>query len=270
MGAGKYYAVRKGRTRGLFATWEECRACVEGYPDAEYKSFRERREAEGYLEGVPRDANSGGVSAGDGASERPAEARDPGSGSFAYRAAQSERPAEARDVESDLRAYRAMPEECPGPDTLLAYVDGSYDDSLKKYAFGCVFILPDGRVCTEFGNGEKEQALKHRNVSGEMLGAMYAVKTAMASDFRQVELRYDYEGIEKWVTGKWRSKTELTEKYAKAMREWGTKIDIRFTKVAAHSNVYYNELADKLAKKGLREGQGTPKIKGLGDGSEIS
>lgn len=249
MGAGKYYAVRKGRTRGLFATWEECRACVEGYPDAEYKSFRERREAEGYLEGVPRDANSGGVSAGDGASERPAE---------------------ARDVESDLRAYRAMPEECPGPDTLLAYVDGSYDDSLKKYAFGCVFILPDGRVCTEFGNGEKEQALKHRNVSGEMLGAMYAVKTAMASDFRQVELRYDYEGIEKWVTGKWRSKTELTEKYAKAMREWGTKIDIRFTKVAAHSNVYYNELADKLAKKGLREGQGTPKIKGLGDGSEIS
>ena len=196
MGAGKYYAVRKGRTRGLFATWEECRACVEGYPDAEYKSFRERREAEGYLEGVPRDANSGGVSAGDGASERPAEARDPESGSFAYRAAQSERPAEARDVESDLRAYRAMPEECPGPDTLLAYVDGSYDDSLKKYAFGCVFILPDGRVCTEFGNGEKEQALKHRNVSGEMLGAMYAVKTAMASDFRQVEIRYVYDGIE--------------------------------------------------------------------------
>ncbi len=249
MGAGKYYAVRKGRTRGLFATWEECRASVEGYSDAEYKSFRERREAEGYLEDIPSDANSGDASAGAGASEGTAQ---------------------AGDAESDFRACRAAPEECPGQDTLLAYVDGSYDDSLKKYAFGCVFILPDGRICTEFGNGEKEQALKHRNVSGEMLGAMYAVKTAMASGFRQVELRYDYEGIEKWVTGKWRSKTELTEKYAKAMREWGTKIDIRFTKVAAHSNVYYNELADKLAKKGLREGQGTPKIKGLGDGSEIS
>ncbi len=249
MGAGKYYAVRKGRTRGLFATWEECRASVEGYSDAEYKSFRERREAEGYLEDIPSDANSGDASAGAGASERPAQ---------------------VGGADPDFRAYRAAPEECPGQDTLLAYVDGSYDDSLKKYAFGCVFILPDGRICTEFGNGEKEQALKHRNVSGEMLGAMYAVKTAMASGFRQVELRYDYEGIEKWVTGKWRSKTELTEKYAKAMREWGTKIDIRFTKVAAHSNVYYNELADKLAKKGLREGQGTPKIKGLGDGSEIS
>lgn len=270
MGAGKYYAVRKGRTRGLFATWEECRASVEGYSDAEYKSFRERREAEGYLEDIPSDANSGDASAGAGASERPAQAGDADPDFRAYGAAQSERPAQVGGADPDFRAYRAAPEECPGQDTLLAYVDGSYDDSLKKYAFGCVFILPDGRICTEFGNGEKEQALKHRNVSGEMLGAMYAVKTAMASGFRQVELRYDYEGIEKWVTGKWRSKTELTEKYAKAMREWGTKIDIRFTKVAAHSNVYYNELADKLAKKGLREGQGTPKIKGLGDGIEIS
>lgn len=202
MGAGKYYAVRKGRTRGLFATWEECRASVEGYSDAEYKSFRERREAEGYLEDIPSDANSGDASAGAGASERPAQAGDADPDFRAYGAAQSERPAQVGGADPDFRAYRAAPEECPGQDTLLAYVDGSYDDSLKKYAFGCVFILPDGRICTEFGNGEKEQALKHRNVSGEMLGAMYAVKTAMASGFRQVELRYDYEGIEKWVTGK--------------------------------------------------------------------
>ena len=26
---------------------------------------------------------------------------------------------------------------------LVAYVDGSYDHSLRRYAFGCVFILPD-------------------------------------------------------------------------------------------------------------------------------
>ena len=37
---------------------------------------------------------------------------------------------------------------------LIAYVDGSYDDSIKKYAFGCVFLLPDGRVYTQYGNGD--------------------------------------------------------------------------------------------------------------------
>lgn len=145
-------------------------------------------------------------------------------------------------------------------ESLLAYVDGSYDDTLKKYAFGCVFILADGHIYTQYGNGDKEQSLQHRNVTGEMLGAMYAVKTAMLNGFQKVELCYDYQGIEKWVTGEWRSKTELTQKYAKAMREWGTKIQISFTKVAAHTNVKYNELADRMAKQGLREGNGVPKV----------
>lgn len=145
-------------------------------------------------------------------------------------------------------------------ESLLAYVDGSYDDTLKKYAFGCVFILADGHIYTQYGNGDNEQSLQHRNVTGEMLGAMYAVKTAMLNGFQKVELCYDYQGIEKWVTGEWRSKTELTQKYARAMREWGTKIHISFTKVAAHTNVKYNELADRMAKQGLREGNGVPKV----------
>ena len=145
-------------------------------------------------------------------------------------------------------------------ESLLAYVDGSYDDTLKKYAFGCVFILADGHIYTQYGNGDNEQSLQHRNVTGEMLGAMYAVKTAMLNGFQKVELCYDYQGREKWVTGEWRSKTELTQKYARAMREWGTKIHISFTKVAAHTNVKYNELADQMAKQGLREGNGVPKV----------
>lgn len=145
-------------------------------------------------------------------------------------------------------------------ESLLAYVDGSYDDTLKKYAFGCVFILADGHIYTQYGNGDNEQSLQHRNVTGEMLGAMYAVKTAMLNGFQKVELCYDYQGIEKWVTGEWRSKTELTQKYARAMREWGTKIHISFTKVVAHTNVKYNELADQMAKQGLREGNGVPKV----------
>lgn len=154
------------------------------------------------------------------------------------------------------------------PGTLLAYVDGSYEDSVKKYAFGCVFILPDGRIFTEYGNGDNEQSLQHRNVTGEMLGAMYAVKFAMLNGFSEIEICYDYQGIEKWVTGEWRSKTELTQKYATAMRDWGKNISICFTKVAAHTNVKYNELADKMAKTGLTEGRGVPRVRLLQDMEE--
>jgi ribonuclease HI len=147
-------------------------------------------------------------------------------------------------------------------------VDGSYDDSIKKYAFGCVFLLPDGRIFTEFGNGDNPQSLAQRNVTGEMLGAMYAVRFAILNGFSEIEIRYDYQGIEKWVTGEWRSRTELTGKYAQAMRQWGNQIAMYFTKVAAHTNVTYNELADKMAKRGLTEGNGVPKVRRIEDMEE--
>lgn len=47
--AEKFYAVKEGLSRGIFHTWEECKASVNGYSGAEYKSFKTREEAEVYL-----------------------------------------------------------------------------------------------------------------------------------------------------------------------------------------------------------------------------
>lgn len=49
--AKKVYAVRQGRKVGLFDDWASCKAQVDGYSGAEYKSFRTREEALAYLEG---------------------------------------------------------------------------------------------------------------------------------------------------------------------------------------------------------------------------
>ena len=159
----------------------------------------------------------------------------------------------------DIEAIRAI--RPASPDQIIAYVDGSYDHAIRHYAFGCVFILPDGRVYTESGNGDNPDSAALRNVTGEMLGAMFAVRFAMVNGFREIEIRYDYEGIEKWVTGAWKSKTDLTIKYAQAMRSWGTKISIRFLKVTAHTNIYYNEMADKLAKEAVPGSKGIPQVR---------
>ncbi len=45
----KFYAVRVGRSTGIFLTWGECQEAVHGYRAAEFKSFKTRREAEEYL-----------------------------------------------------------------------------------------------------------------------------------------------------------------------------------------------------------------------------
>lgn len=47
----KYYAVKNGRKTGIFTDWEICRAQVEGYSGAEYKSFAEKSSAEEYIKG---------------------------------------------------------------------------------------------------------------------------------------------------------------------------------------------------------------------------
>lgn len=45
----KVYAVRKGRATGLFMTWDDCKAQVDGFAGAEYKSFADPAEAMAYL-----------------------------------------------------------------------------------------------------------------------------------------------------------------------------------------------------------------------------
>lgn len=44
-----YYAVRRGRTPGIYESWEECRQETGGFPAAVYKKFPSREEAERFL-----------------------------------------------------------------------------------------------------------------------------------------------------------------------------------------------------------------------------
>ena len=45
----KYYAVANGRKVGIFRSWDETKALVNGYKGAKYKSFKTQQEAENYL-----------------------------------------------------------------------------------------------------------------------------------------------------------------------------------------------------------------------------
>ncbi len=45
----KFYAVRRGRTTGVFDSWEACRKQVFKFPGAIYKAFPTKREAAAFL-----------------------------------------------------------------------------------------------------------------------------------------------------------------------------------------------------------------------------
>lgn len=170
--------------------------------------------------------------------------------------------------EAEMYLLGAAAGQLPGypskRDTLTAYVDGSYDDANKVYAFGCVFLFADGSMRTYIGNGTEPASLAMRNVAGEMLGAMYAMQFALKNGFRRLNLCYDYAGIEKWAVGEWKANKDLTQKYAAFMQRQGHFIEVHYHKVAAHTNQEFNELADREAKRGLSEAAGIPPVELLG------
>ena len=49
MAKKKYYAVRAGRTPGIYTNWDACKAQVDGFANASFKSFPTKEEAEAFL-----------------------------------------------------------------------------------------------------------------------------------------------------------------------------------------------------------------------------
>lgn len=216
MAAKKVYAVKNGREKGLFTSWADCKKSVDGFPGAVYKSFTNISEAQAYLYGRS-----------------------------VKKVIQQEMP-ETAQPKQDMSQSADM-------NKVIAYVDGSFDVKLQKYAFGCILLLPDGRHFEKSGSGNEAESLAIRNVAGEMLGAMYAVLWSWKNDFKTLDIYYDYAGIEKWAVGDWKAKNALTQKYAQFMQKYQAYMNISFVKVAAHTGDYYNEQVDQLAKAALRQ-----------------
>lgn len=136
------------------------------------------------------------------------------------------------------------------PDAAVAYVDGSYAGARKKYAYGCV-ILYRGERHELSGSGADPEYLGMRNVAGEILASMKAVTWAIEHQAAEIAIYYDYAGIEMWAEGLWKTNRTGTEEYRRFMADAGTRVKIRFVKVAAHTGVELNERADALAKAAL-------------------
>ncbi|BAK81094.1 ribonuclease HI [Candidatus Arthromitus sp. SFB-rat-Yit] len=133
---------------------------------------------------------------------------------------------------------------------LIAYVDGSYNSDTKEYSYGMVIINGDHEehFCEKF---DDKEMCEMRNVAGEIMGSMSAMKYCLENNFQSITICYDYEGIEKWCKGYWKANKSGTQNYKRYYDRVKDQIHIVFRKVRAHSGDKYNDLADKLAKKAL-------------------
>lgn len=216
--AVKYYAVKIGKTPGVYMKWEECKAMVHGFPGAVYKSFPTREEAERFVQ----QADAGRKQAGRTASG-------------AVRGQKAE--ASVRSV-GDV-----MPEN-------YAFVDGSYNAAKKIYGYGG-FLMHGGSKEVLQGAGEDAEMASMRNVAGEVLGSMAAVEKALELGLPELTIYYDYMGIEMWADGSWKRNKKGTTAYHDYIASVRDRITLHFVKVRGHSGVAGNEEADRLAKEAV-------------------
>ena len=191
----KYYAVKNGRKKGIFLTWEDCKEQVDGFDGAEYKSFSSIQDAEAFL---------------------------------------VDKQEEHLNVE--------------GP---IAYVDGSFKEETNEYSFGVV-LLVDGKEYYFKKSFPSDELSSMRNVAGEIKGAGFIILYCLNRGINKLTIYHDYEGISKWYQNEWKANLFGTKKYQEFANEVKNQIDVRFVKVKSHSNDYYNDLADKLAKEALK------------------
>ncbi len=187
----KFYAVKNGRNIGIFGTWEECKAQVDGFSGAEFKSFTKQAEALAYIKGEKKEFSEN-----------------------------------------------------------FAYVDGSFLAETMEFSFGAVISLngKESEFSAKFSN--PELAAMH-NVAGEIKGAEFVMKYCVSEGINEIDLYFDYNGIEKWCTGEWKANKEGTAAYRDFYLSIKDKLKVNFKKVKGHSGDKLNERVDRLAKQAL-------------------
>lgn len=136
-------------------------------------------------------------------------------------------------------------------DTVEAYVDGSYEHSIKKYGSGIIILKNREIIHTKSFGGDDEDYISMRNVAGEIKASEYAMNYCIENNISKLVLYYDYQGIEKWCTGDWKANKKGTIEYRDYYNSIKDRLEVSFVKVAAHTGDKYNEMADKYAKEGL-------------------
>lgn len=131
---------------------------------------------------------------------------------------------------------------------VTAYVDGSYNIKTKVFSCGVVILNNGEETLMNESYDDTELALM-RNVAGEIKGSMKAMEYCVANGIKTLHLFYDYEGIEKWCTGSWKTNKQGTMDYKAYYERIKPILTVYFHKVKGHSGDKYNDMADSLAKE---------------------
>lgn len=135
---------------------------------------------------------------------------------------------------------------------LVAFTDGSFSKELTKFSYGVHLILPNGQKQNISGCRADREFLKTANVAGEVFGVIEALRWAKKNGFKKIKIYHDYQGLARWITSEWSAYSKISLMYVEFWVSVKPEFsEIKFQKVPSHSNIFFNDVADKLAKEAL-------------------
>lgn len=217
MAKKNFYAVKVGKTPGIYTNWEDAKAQVSGFPGAVYKGFVTADEAKAYM---------GETDAGEQLSIFDLMGQG----------------AEA-DNGDKLTCGANMPEA-------YAFTDGSYNIATGVYGYGG-FVVVNGQERVLQGSGDDPELASGRNTAGEVMGAMAAIREAIDMGVTQLTIYYDYEGVARWAMHQWKTNKPVSIQYVAYVDSVRDQIKVDFVHVKGHTGIPGNERADRLAKEAV-------------------
>ncbi|MCQ1058028.1 viroplasmin family protein [Photobacterium sp. DNB23_23_1] len=228
--AKKYYVVWKGRQTGIFTSWAECKAQVDKFAGAKYKSFPTREEAESAF---------GGQRAGNPSAQKPSSAKS---------VSKTSKPKKAPLTQAQIDD---MPFE------IKIFTDGGCDPNPGEAGSG--IAVYQNNTLTELWYG-MYQSLGTNNTA-ELNGlnqAFLLAKEKIAKGYTVAiycDSNYSIQCITQWAKG-WKSKgwvrpggeiknLDLIKPMYELYQELEKKITIHH--VNGHVGIEGNELADRMS-----------------------
>lgn len=271
-GKKKFYAVRCGRTAGVFETWDECKRQVHGFGGAVFKSFPTRAEADAFA-GSAAGSFVGGHRAVTTTTTTTTTNRTT---SRKRSASRGSTVALSSSATAAAAAGAAEPEPAGGQVTL--YTDGSCRKNQNVHAtaqpagWGVVAVGPGDRAVAElYGPVVLDRASPcfagaevGSNNTGE-LTAIYEALTWLEHDTdtkrgqgevaMPAVIKYDSQYAAHIATGEWKAtkNQRLAATVQAKYRAVRARRDVRLEHVKGHSGHRWNDRADELANLG-----GTP------------
>ncbi|KAJ1678445.1 hypothetical protein EV182_004033 [Spiromyces aspiralis] len=239
-----YYAVRNGRTPGIYNTWDDCKAQVDGFSASRFRKFSTLEDAQGFISG----RSSPGSAA---APPRPAGRPSGGSsGSGPRWQSTSAYPASSF----------SSPAPAPAPATVI-YTDGASRGNGRagsRAGYGVYFGPNDPRNISEPLAGPSQT-----NQRAELTAIIEGMEKSMEQRGQHIIVNTDSHYAMKsltqwhkaWEKNGWTNSRgsqvenqDLIKRGLELIRNYDGKVDLQY--VPGHSGDAGNDMADRLAVQG--------------------